>query len=109
MRLSKEKRLFSREQDERWTVQIYKVSDRTRRGGLNVYSVVDLNGEEITGKFYQSELEPIIVDVTGEFFVEKILKRRKRAGVKQVLVKWEGYGDKFSSWVDESTLTDETA
>ena len=67
VRLSKEKRLFSREQDERWTVQIYKVSDRIRRGGLNVYSVVDLYGEEITGKFYQSELEPIIADVTGEF------------------------------------------
>ena len=36
--------------------------------------------------------------------VEKILRKRKRKGVVEYLVKWKGYADKFISWVSERDI-----
>ena len=38
--------------------------------------------------------------------IEEILKRRKRHGVPEVLVKWKGWPVKFNSWITESDLQD---
>ena len=64
---------FSREYDERWTGEIFSISQKILRGGLPVYRVQDLNEEEIKGTFYQSELQKVDVKADDFWKVEKII------------------------------------
>ena len=57
------------------------------------YRIADLNGEEITGTFYEPELQKASQTL---FRIEKVIKR----GKKKSLVKWKCYSDDFNSWVD---------
>ena len=55
------------------------------------------------GTFYEWEL--LKADKENEFWrVESILRSRTKEGKKEYLIKWEGYGDKFSSWVPASDI-----
>ena len=71
---------------------------------LPLYKVVDVLNHEVTGSWYEWELMKAIED--QEFWkVESILKTRKRNG--KDLIIWQGYGDKFSSWVLASDIKDD--
>ena len=61
------------------------------------YRIVDLNGKEITGTFYKSELQKTSKEL---FRIEKVIKK----GKKKSLVKWKGYSDDFNSWVDNKDI-----
>ena len=61
------------------------------------YVIDDLNGEEITGTFYEKELQKMHQQ---EFRIEKIIKK---TGDK-VYVKWKGYDNSFYSWIDKKDL-----
>ena len=63
--------------------------------GLIVAS--DLNGEEITGSFYEKELQKTSQE---KFRIEKVLKRKD----DKLYVKWKGYNNRFSSWIDKKDL-----
>ena len=56
-----------------------------------------MNGEEITGSFYENELKK---SNQKEFRIEKVLKRK---GGK-LYVKWKGYDNRFNSWNDKKVL-----
>ena len=63
--------------------------------------------DPITGSWYEWELMKANKD--QEFWrVESILKLRRIKGKKEYLIKWEGYGKKFSSWVPASDVKDVT-
>ncbi|CAH3045022.1 unnamed protein product [Porites lobata] len=69
-----------------------------------VYKLKDDAGEILDGTFYEPELQKIIKN-DDVFRVEKILRKRKRKGVVEYLVRWKGYEDpKFDSWVQESDI-----
>ena len=57
------------------------------------YVIDDLNGEEITGTFYEKELEKIDQQ---EFRIEKVIKKKS----DKLYVKWKGYDNSFNSWID---------
>ena len=78
---------FTREYDEKWSGEIFIISDRRLRGGLPVYKLKDYMDEEIKGLFYQLELQKIEVRETDSFKVEKILKIKVRGQNKQYFVK----------------------
>ena len=59
--------------------------------------VIDLNGEEIEGSFYEQELHKTTQDI---FRIENVLKRK---GDKS-LVKLVGYSNAFNSWVDNKAI-----
>ena len=61
------------------------------------YRIVDLNGEEITGTVYEPELQKTNQELLR---IEKVIKR----GKKKSLVKWKGYSDHFTSWVDNKNI-----
>ena len=61
------------------------------------YVVSDLNGEEITGGFYEKELQK---NKSRQFRIEKILKRKG----DKLYVKWKGYDNHFNSWIDKKDL-----
>ena len=57
----------------------------------------DLNGEEITGTFYEKELHKTN---QKEIRIEKVIKRKG----DKLYVKWKGYDNSFSSWIDKQDL-----
>ena len=95
---------FTREYDEKWSGEVFIISERSLRGGLPVYKLKDYMDEEIKGSFYQSELQKIEVRDTDTFKVEKILKTKGRGQNKQYFVKWLHFPSKFNSWVKEDDV-----
>ena len=61
------------------------------------YVVSDLNGEEITGSFYEKELQKTSQE---KFRIEKVLKRKG----DKLYVKWKGYDNRFNSWINKKDL-----
>ena len=62
-----------------------------------IYFVIDLSGEKITGSFYEKALQKTS---QKEFRIEKVLKRKG----DKLQVKWEGYDNRFNSWIDKKDL-----
>lgn len=90
---------FTREYDEKWSGEIFKISQRILRGGLPVYRVVDFNDEEIKGTFYQSELQKVDVRDDDLWKIEKVINTRGKGRNKQYFVKWLNWPKKFNSWI----------
>ena len=59
--------------------------------------ISDLNGEPITGSFYENELRNTSQE---KFRIEKVLKRKGN----KLYIKWKGYDNSFSSWINEKDL-----
>ena len=56
-----------------------------------------LNGEPITGRSYEKELQKTI---QKKFRIEKVLKRKG----EKLYFKWKGYDESFNSWIDKKYL-----
>lgn len=78
VRISHLRNIFTREYDEKWSGEIFVVSERRLRGGLPVYRLKDYLNDEIKGTFYQAELQKVDVREDDEFKVEKILRTKDR-------------------------------
>lgn len=104
VRISHLRNVFSREYDERWTGELFKISGRRMRGGIPVYTLNDFQDDPIKGSFYQSELQKVDKKETDGWKIEKVLKKRGRGEKKQLYVKWLHYPTKFNSWVEERDL-----
>ena len=61
------------------------------------FLINDLNGEEITGSFYETKLQKTSQEI---FRIEKVLKRKG----DQLDVKWKRYNKRFNSWIDKKDL-----
>ena len=96
VRISKKKKTFEKGYTTRWTEEIFTIAE-VQRTQPPTYKIVDLNGEEIKGTFYEPELQKTSQEL---FRIEKIIKR----GKKKSLVKWKGYSDDFNSWVDNKDI-----
>ena len=59
--------------------------------------VNDLSGEEITGNFYEKELQKTSRE---KFRIEKLLKRKG----DKLYVKLKGCDNRFNSWIDKKDL-----
>lgn len=67
------------------------------------YILKNINDSEtIIGSFYERELTKATHE---EYKIEKIIKTRKKGGVKQFYVKWLGYSNEHNSWVNEKDIT----
>ena len=65
------------------------------------YVINDLNGEEITGTFYEKELQKKNQE---EFRIEKVIRRKG----DKLYVKWKGYNNSFNSWIGKASLVQRT-
>ena len=61
------------------------------------YVINDLNAEEITGTFYENELQRT---KQQDFRIEKVTKKKG----DKLYVKWKGYDSSFNSWIDKKDL-----
>ena len=92
---------FTRAFDQQFSRETFVVTDRYRKSGIPLYKIKDLNDEPVEGTFYSSELQKVNIDKDGLWKVEKVLKTRKRKGVKEYYIKWLGFPDTFNSWTTD--------
>ena len=102
VRLSKARGAFDRGYTDQWTTELFKVVETVDDAWPTVYRVADLAGEPINGIIYRHQLQP--VKEPEAFAIERVIKTRRRRGVKQFFVKWKGYPDSFNSWVNEADM-----
>ena len=70
VRISKYKNMFAKGYTPNWSEEVF-VINKTKNTVPWTYAIIDLNGEEIAGSFYEKELQKTI---QKEFRIEKILK-----------------------------------
>ena len=76
---------------------IFQIISKIKNTVSWTYNISDLNGEEITGIFYEKELQKTN---QKEFRIEKVLKRKG----DKLYVKWKGYDNRFNSWINKKDL-----
>ena len=103
VRVAYTRKLFDRGYQQQFSDEIFTVEKQIPRNPP-VYKIKDLNGEIIMGTFYKEELQHVFKDENSEYQIEKIVKKRKRDGKTQYLVRWLGYGPEFDSYVNEEDV-----
>ena len=96
VRISKYKNIFGKGYAPNWSEEDFVVS-KIKNTVLWTYVVNDLSGEEITGRFYEKELQNTSQE---KFRIEKVLKRKG----DKFYVKWKVYDNRFNSWIDKKDL-----
>ena len=105
VRISKMKRTtFEKGYLPNFSKEIFTVSQQIPRHPP-VYKLKDYDQEELSGTFYNEELQKVIKE-DDVYDVEKILKTRGKGKNKEVYVKWLGYPAKFNSWIPASEVKD---
>ena len=89
--------MFEKGFEKNWSREIFKIIEVLRRDRV-VYKLEDLLGEPIEGTFYEIELQK--VNLPEKYAIEKILQKKGN----QYFVKWQGYPDKFNSWISSADL-----
>ena len=91
VRISKYKNIFPKGYTPNWSEEVFVVS-KIKNAVPWTYVINDLNGEEITGTFYEKELHKTN---QKEFRIEK---------GDTLYVKWKIYDSSFNSWIDKKDL-----
>ena len=102
VRIAKGKQLFKKSDTPSWSEEIFTVS-RVMKTSPYTYVIKDYNGEELTGKFYDFEIQK----VAGKqiYKIEKVIRERLVPGSEpEVLVRWYGYSKDFDSWISKSDI-----
>ena len=93
MRISKYKKNFAKGYTPNWSEEIFVIK-KIKNIVPWTYVINDLNVEEITGIFYEKELQKIDQQ---EFRIQKVIKKKG----DKLYVKWKGYDNSFNSWIDK--------
>ena len=96
VRISKYKNIFVKGYTPNCPEEVFVIS-KIKNTVPWTYVISDLNGEEITGSFYEKELQKTN---QKEFRIEKVLKRKG----DKLYVKWKGYDNRFNSSIDKKDL-----
>ena len=104
VRISHVKQPFSRAFQQQWSAEIFKVRKRFLKQNIPLYQLTDFLNEPVIGNFYQSELQKVEKDENTLWFIEKKIRKRKRAGKIEWLVKYEGWPDKYNQWILENDI-----
>ena len=99
VRISKWKGTFKKGYTINWSDKIYTIT-QIKNTLPPTYKIRD-DKVELEGSFYQEELQETHEDT---FRIEKVLKWKKKDGVRIARVKWVGYDNSYNSWVPESDI-----
>ena len=91
VRISKYKNIFAKGYTPNWPEEVFIIS-KIKNTVPWTYVINGLNDEEITGTFYEKELQ-------------KTNQKELRKGDK-LYVKWKGYNKSFNSWINKKDLVD---
>ena len=96
VRISKYKNIFAKGYTLNWSEEVFVIKKVKNTVPLT-YVINDLNGEEITGTFYEKELQKTSQE---EFRIKKVIKRKG----DKIYVKWKGYDNSFNSWIGKNDV-----
>jgi hypothetical protein len=86
-----------------WSYELFKIAKVVHRNPV-VYKLLDWEGEELTGVWYEEELQKVNLKDNQAYRIEKIISSTGRGKNKKLLVKWLGYSDKFNSYIAAKDL-----
>ena len=89
VRISKYKNIFTKGYMPNWSEEVFVIK-QVKNTVPWTYVINDLNGEEITGTFYEKEMQKTNQE---EFRIEKVIRRKG----DKLYVKWKGYNSSFNS------------
>ena len=101
VRISHSSKTFERAYDEKWSTEIFVISRRFIRQGIKKYKVQDIEGEPVTGSFYEPELQLVKFSEDREYQIEREIRSVGTGRRRRTLVKWVGWPEKFNSWITE--------
>ena len=93
VRISKCKNIFAKGYTPNWSEEVFVIS-KIKNAVPWTYVINNLNGEEISERFYQKELQKTN---QKEFRIGKVIKRKG----DKLNVKWKGYDNSFNSWINK--------
>ena len=93
--------MFEKEYSEKWTGEIFTIINRKLNQNIPMYELKDYNNDVIQGFFYEPELQLAYIGSEILYKIENVLKKRKKNGEVEILVKWKGWPEKFNSWISE--------
>ena len=96
VRISKYKNIFAKGYTPNWSEEVFVVN-KIKNTVPWTYVIIDFNGEEISGSFYEKELPKTN---QKEFRIEKVIKARG----DKLYIKWKGYGNSFNTWIDKKDI-----
>ena len=92
VRISRDKYIFEKGYVQSWSEEHFEIERRLRRSP-HVYVIRDLQGETLSGVFYEQQLQRVIPpDI---FPIDNVVRQSK----DKALVKWRGWPEKFNSWI----------
>ena len=98
---------FRKDYDQQWSSETYSITERKVVEGIVQYAVKTYDNEAVTGYWYQTELQKVEAPADAVYNVERVIRRRRRrGGAEEVLVKWQGWSDRFNSWIPAADLED---
>ena len=97
VRISNYKNIFAKRYTPNWSEDVFVIKE-VKNTVPCTYVISDLNGEEITGRFYEKELQK--KKNQGEFRMEKVIKRKG----DKLYVKRKGYDNSFNYWIEKKSL-----
>lgn len=102
VRISREKGIFEKEQDNNYSLEIFRVKEVKNTKPV-MYSLEALDGEMIKGSFYPEEM--VKTELPETFRISRIVRyRRLSDGTREALVYWEGYPE--PTWTRADWITD---
>ena len=96
VRISEYKNIFAKGYTPNWSEEVFIIK-KVKNTVPWIYIINELNSEEITGSFYEKELQNTN---QKEFRIEKVIKTKG----DKLYVKWKGYDNSFNSWIDKKDL-----
>ena len=100
VRLNKIHRSFEKGYLPGKTEEVFVVH-RVVPGVVPTYKIREWDDIPVKGTFYEADLQNVHVSNDASFRIEKVLKRQK----DRVSVKWQGWPDKYNSWISSQDVT----
>jgi hypothetical protein len=101
VRIALSKKIFDRGFYPNFTDQIYTIVSASRHDP-NVYRIKDFDEKVIKGRYYADQLQKVTENKETTYRIEKIIRKRKIDGIKQIFVKFIGYPN--PEWIDEHDI-----
>ena len=90
VRVSFQKRPLVKSYMDQFSTEVFKIISVRLKENIPMYKLQDLQGQSISGYFYNFELLAVDKDEQNLWFIEKILKKKKADGKAAVLCKMGG-------------------
>lgn len=107
VRIAKARAAFSKESDQSFREEIFKIHHINTSMKKPMYILADLQGTIIQGHFQEPEMVLVSGGIQDRVYkIDKIIKTRGVGKKKEHYVSWMGYPSSFNSWIKASDMTD---